>query len=85
MIVEERNLRELGDADDAAPLGETGLFGAEVVAALGGELAAEELTDEKPEVVLPVVKALKPGSLVDLFLRAARGDVAEAVQVREVG
>ena len=82
VIVQQWDLGELGHADDAAPAGEIGLMGAQAIAVLLGELTAEEAADEEPEVMLPVVKFLQPGALVDLFFRAEGGSVVEAMQVR---
>jgi hypothetical protein len=85
VIVQQGDLGKLGHADDAAAAGQTGLAGAQPIAVLHGELAAEEAADQEPEVMLPVVKLLQPGSFVDAFFGAKGGSVIEAVQVGQAG
>src|ERR1700677_1751863 len=60
-------------------------MGAQTVAILDGELAAEEAADQKPEMMLPVVELLQPGALVDALFGTKRGSIVEAVQVGEAG
>ena len=85
VIVQQGDLGELGHADDAAAAGQIGLMGAQAIAVLLGELAAEEAADQEPEMMLPVVKLLQPGALVDLFFGTEGGSVVEAMQVRQAG
>ena len=60
-------------------------MGAQPIAVLYGELAAEEAADQEPEMMLPVVELLQPGALVDLFFGAEGGSVVEAVQIGQAG
>ena len=84
-VVEQGDLSELGYADDTAAASQIGLVGAQKIAVLHGELAAEEAADQEPEMMLPVVEFFQPGSFVDLFLGAKGGSVVEAMQVGEAG
>ena len=85
MVVQQWDLGELGHADNAAAAGQAGLMGAQTVAVFHGELAAEEAADQKPEMMLPVVKLLQPGALVDALFGAERSSVVEAMQVGQAG
>jgi hypothetical protein len=60
-------------------------MGTQKVAVFRGELGTEEAADQKPEMVLPVVEFLEPGTLVDALLGAEGGSVVEAVQVGQAG
>ena len=60
-------------------------MGTQTVAVLGSELTAEKAADQEPEMMLPVVKLLQPGALVDLFFGTEGGSVIEAMQVRQAG
>ena len=85
VIVQQGDLGELRHADDAAAPGQTGLVRAQTIAVLLGELAAEEAADQEPQVMLPVMKLLQPGALVDLLFGAEGGSVVEAMQVGQAG
>jgi hypothetical protein len=83
LVIQQRYLCELRDADDAAALRGGRLLLLERVACGGGQLCAKEVPNADPEIMLPVVEALQPGLFVDLLDGAVDG-LAEAMHLGEV-